>query len=234
MGGKPSSFGKIRHPKKRAFLAAMANTANVLRAAEIAGIDRDNHYLWLKKDPAYAAAFEIAWQRGTDALEAEAVRRAYEGVTKPIFRAGKRAIDVVQNPDGSLKRDELGKPIGIPAAVREYSDTLLIFLLKGRNPAVFGDRTGLEHSGAREHTTIVLNFAAGGGANPAAAGRSRRAQPALPQPRTIRTRTEKVLSAQPRQITQIGRSGRNPAPKEKGPPRRVAGRARREALGATG
>ncbi len=144
MARKPSLFGKIRHPKKRAFLAAMANTANVLRAAEIAGMDRDNHYLWLKKDPAYAAAFEVAWQRGTDALEAEAVRRAYEGVTKPIFHAGKRAIDVVQNPDGSLKRDELGKPIGIPAAVREYSDTLLIFLLKGRNPAVFGDRTTLK------------------------------------------------------------------------------------------
>ena len=146
MAGKPDPFGKIRHPKKRAFLAAMANTANVLRAAEIARMDRDNHYLWLKKDPDYAAAFEIARGRAADALEAEAVRRAHEGVTKPIFHGGKRAIDVVQNPDGSIKRDETGKPIGIPAAVREYSDTLLIFMLKGRNPAVFGDRQKQEHS----------------------------------------------------------------------------------------
>ena len=146
MAGKPDPFGKIRHPKKRAFLAAMANTANVLRAAEIARMDRDNHYLWLKKDPDYAAAFEIARGRGADALEAEAVRRAHEGVTKPIFHGGKRAIDVVQNPDGTVKRDGSGKPIGIPAAVREYSDTLLIFLLKGRNPAVFSDRLKQEHS----------------------------------------------------------------------------------------
>jgi hypothetical protein len=51
MADKPDPFGKIRHPKKRAFLAAMANTANVLRAAEIARMDRDNHYLWMKKDP---------------------------------------------------------------------------------------------------------------------------------------------------------------------------------------
>jgi hypothetical protein len=115
----------------------------VLRAAAL--VDRDNHYLWLKKDPDYAAAFEIAWQRG-DVLEAEAVRRAHEGVTKPIFHGGKRAIDVVQNPDGSIKRDASGKPIGIPAAVREYSDTLLIFMLKGRNPAVFSDRLKQEHS----------------------------------------------------------------------------------------
>ena len=80
-------------------------------------------------------------------MEAEAVRRAHQGVTKPIFHGGKRAVDVVQNPDGSIKRDETGKPIGIPAAVREYSDTLLIFLLKGRNPAVFGDRLKQEHGG---------------------------------------------------------------------------------------
>ena len=53
---------------------------------------------------------------------------------------------MVQNPDGSLKRDAAGKPIGIPAAVREYSDTLLIFLFKGRNPAVFGDRLKQEHT----------------------------------------------------------------------------------------
>ena len=114
---KPNAFGEIRHPKKRAFLAAMANTANVVRAAAIAGVDRDNHYLWLKKDPDYAAAFEIAWKRGVDVLEAEAVRRAHEGVSKPIFHGGKRAVDVVQNPDGSIKRDKSGKPISIPEGV---------------------------------------------------------------------------------------------------------------------
>jgi hypothetical protein len=119
-------------------------------------MDRDNHYLWLKKDPDYAAAFEIARGRGADALEAEAVRRAHEGITKPIFHGGKRAIDVVQNPDGSIKRDETGKPIGIPAAVREYSDTLLIFLLKGRNPAVFGDRLKQEHGGPGEKPIPVI------------------------------------------------------------------------------
>ena len=38
---------------------------------------------------------EIAKMRGADVLEAEAVRRAHEGVAKPIFHGGKRAIDVV-------------------------------------------------------------------------------------------------------------------------------------------
>ncbi len=107
MAGKPDPFDKIRHPKKRAFLAAMASTASVVRAAEIVGMDRTNHYVWFKNDPDYAAAFETARMQGVDVLEAEAV---------------------------------------IPAAVREYSDTLLIFMLKGRNPAVFGDRQKQEHS----------------------------------------------------------------------------------------
>ena len=156
MAGKPDPFDKIRHPKKRAFLAAMGNTASVLRAADIAGIDRSSHYIWLKKNPDYAAAFEIAKMRGVDVLEAEAVRRAHEGVTKPIFHGGKRAIDVVQNPDGSIKPEETGKPIGIPAAEREYSDTLLIFLLKGRNPAVFGDRLKQEHSGSEGQPIPVI------------------------------------------------------------------------------
>jgi hypothetical protein len=157
MAGKPDAFDRIRHPKKRAFLAAMANTASVLSAAEMAGVDRTNHYLWLKKDPDYAEAFEIARMRGADVLEGEAVRRALEGVAKPIFHGGKRAIDVVQNPDGTVKRDGSGKPIGIPAAVREFSDTLLIFLLKCRNPAVFGDRLKQEHSAPGDKgITIVV------------------------------------------------------------------------------
>jgi hypothetical protein len=132
-----AEIGKIRHPEKRSFLTAIANTCSIVRAAAIAETDRDNPYIWLKEDPQYAAAFEIARNRGADAREAEAVRRAFEGVTKPVFHAGKRAIDVGQNPDGSITRDAAGKPVGIPAAVREYSDVLLIFLLKGRNPAVF-------------------------------------------------------------------------------------------------
>jgi hypothetical protein len=44
-------------------------------------------------------------------LEDEAVRRAYEGVERPVFQGGKQ--------------------VGV---VREYSDTLLIFLLKALRP----------------------------------------------------------------------------------------------------
>src|SRR5260370_13210104 len=104
MARRPDGFDKIRHPKKRAFLAAMASTASVVRAAEIARVDRTSHYLWFQKDPDYAAAFEIARMQGADVLEAEAVRRAHDGVAKPIFHGGQRAGQVVQTPNRTLKQ----------------------------------------------------------------------------------------------------------------------------------
>ena len=49
--------------------------------------------------------------------EDEAVRRAHDGVDEPVFYQGKAC-----------------------GVVRKYSDTLLIFLLKGRRPEKYRDR----------------------------------------------------------------------------------------------
>jgi hypothetical protein len=80
----------------------------------MAGIDRGTHYHWLK-DPEYKAQFEAAQVQAADMLEDEAIRRAFHGVEKPITVAGKREI------------------------IRESSDTLLIFLLKGARPQKYRD-----------------------------------------------------------------------------------------------
>jgi hypothetical protein len=45
-----------------------------------------------------------------------------------------------------LRRHQWSLLFRVPPAVREFSDTLLIFLLKCRNPKVFGDRLKQEHS----------------------------------------------------------------------------------------
>lgn len=97
-------------PKKRAFLAAYAECGNVTQAALIAKVSRRSHVDWMK-DPAYVEAFRAAEDQAADALEKEARRRAIEGVDEPVFYKG----------------DECG-------TVRKYSDTLLIFLLKGIRP----------------------------------------------------------------------------------------------------
>ena len=108
----------MRHLKKRAFLAAFRETGNVRLACETADVGRSSHYRWLDEDPEYLEAFGLAKEDAIDTLEPEARRRAVEGVEMPI-----------------------GWHKGEPGAyVREYSDVLLIFLLKGAAPEKYRDR----------------------------------------------------------------------------------------------
>ncbi|HWQ42812.1 MAG TPA: helix-turn-helix domain-containing protein [Desulfosporosinus sp.] len=108
---------EIEHPKKRAFLAAYAECGTITRAAEIAGIERGTHYEWVKKDLLYAKATEAAYEQAGERLEQEARRRAVEGTQKPVWYQGEQC-----------------------GVTTEYSDTLLIFLLKGAKPEKYQER----------------------------------------------------------------------------------------------
>lgn len=130
--GKPKtkkqddSFGAIRHHKKGAFLSAFARLGNIRRACDVATVDRQSHYNWLRDDPEYARAFETAKLDACDRLEAEARRRAVRGTVRPVFHQGVQC-----------------------GGIREYSDTLLIFLLKGALPEKYSDRHKTEITGAQ-------------------------------------------------------------------------------------
>src|SRR5688572_1536656 len=120
---------EILHPKKRAFLAAYSIYGTVSRACEAAQISRPTHYHWLKDDDSetYKRALEDAKERACEALEDEARRRATEGVDKPIVRNG-----------------------FVVGTYKEFSDTLLIFLMKGAMPQKYKDRVQTEHTGDAE------------------------------------------------------------------------------------
>ena len=104
-------------------LAALAETGNVTEATTIARINRDTHYDWLKTDPDYAKAAESAMESAADRLEREALRRAVEGVEEPVYQGGKK--------------------VGV---VQKYSDTLLIFLLKGARPHKYKERLAITYT----------------------------------------------------------------------------------------
>jgi hypothetical protein len=106
------------------FLSEYALTGNLSHSARKAGIDRQTHYNWLQADGAYAAAFSDAEQAARDALEGEARRRAVDGTLKPVFWQGTQC-----------------------GAIREFSDTLLIFLMKGAWPDKYRERWKGEISG---------------------------------------------------------------------------------------
>lgn len=115
-------------PKKEKFLQAIALTGNRTLAAKLAGCSRYTHYNWLEEDPEYGGRFEEAMAEAADLLEQEARRRAVQGVDKPVFRTA---------------YDDKGKPTGteVVGHVREYSDLLLIFLLKGAMPEKYRERS---------------------------------------------------------------------------------------------
>lgn len=117
MGESP--FAEICHPKKRAFLAAYAQTGNKSRAAKMSGIVKQTIYTrqW-REDREFQTALDRARIMSADVLEAEAHRRAVEGWVEPV---------------GWYKGVAGG-------TVRRYSDHLLIFTLKGLLPDRYRER----------------------------------------------------------------------------------------------
>jgi hypothetical protein len=109
-----------------AFLHHLAESANVREAARRIRRSPTTCYARRKLDPAFAEAWDATLEAAADVvLEAEAVRRAVTGVEKPVFFGGQK--------------------IG---AVREYSDVLLIFLLKSWKPDKYKERREIVHAGS--------------------------------------------------------------------------------------
>jgi hypothetical protein len=102
----------ITPEQKERFLAILADTANVFRSARRAGLNRQHLYRLRRTDEEFAKLWDEAVELGTCALEDEAVRRSYQGCLKPTKYG----------------------------MVREFSDTLLVLLLKARRRAVYGDK----------------------------------------------------------------------------------------------
>lgn len=109
----------------KAFVTTLSARGIVTQACEAAKIDRTTAYKARDVDATFAAAWDEAVEVAADALEAEAWRRAVEGVEKPV--------GFYQGAAGEY--------------VREYSDTLLIFMLKGARPNKYRENVKLEHGG---------------------------------------------------------------------------------------
>lgn len=145
-------------PKKRAFLAAYAITGNVRLAAISAKINRVAHYRWLAEDEVYAEAFAEAQTEAGERLEEEARRRAIEGVRRVKFYKGLPILLPVYDKRGRPVLDGAGNQTYEPYAEHEYSDTLLIFLLKGAFPEKYKDRVQTQITDAKDETPKVIEI----------------------------------------------------------------------------
>lgn len=154
---------KATSKKRRAFLAAYAVTGNISTACDAAQVDRGTHYKWLENED-YKVQFYDAQMKSAESLEAEARRRAQAGVHRLKFHQGNPIM--VPCPSGDWEcaighrgprgeRSEVGwecplcetpqQPVMVPYVEHEYSDTLLIFLLKGVLPEKYRERAEIKH-----------------------------------------------------------------------------------------
>jgi hypothetical protein len=139
-------------PKKRlrwekGFLVALRDTGNVRAACDAAKVSRTVVYAHRDEDEDFAQAWQDALEESADLLEQEARRRAYEGVQRLKFDRGKLITIPLLDTEGKVVLGSDGKPLTTPYVEHEYSDTLLIFLLKGIRPEVYRERTDVRHSG---------------------------------------------------------------------------------------
>lgn len=108
----------IRTARRRArFLQVLSECALVSCAVAAAGAARGSFYNWRYDDPQFADDWDRALDEGIALLEDEAIRRARDGVTIPVFYAG----------------EEVG-------AIRRPSDALLMFLLRAHRPERYRER----------------------------------------------------------------------------------------------
>jgi hypothetical protein len=111
----------------QAYLEALAESGVRSSAAQAVGLKYYQVYNRRQSDTVFAAAEDMALEQAADTLEAEAWRRARDGVPRRKFAgSGENVIEYEET---------------------NFSDTLLIFLLKGARPDKFKDRVASEMSG---------------------------------------------------------------------------------------
>ena len=111
---RPFRSDPVRRGK---FLAWLAESCSVVEACQRSGVPRQTAYDLRREDQAFAAAWDDGLRLGVEALHDEAVRRAKKGVRRPVYQ-GKELVGYVS----------------------EYSDRLLMFLLKAHDPEKYADR----------------------------------------------------------------------------------------------
>lgn len=118
---------------KSSLLIAYVRSGSLTRACQATSISATAHRRWLRQDPQYAEAWADAQAALADSLEEEAIRRARDGIERPVFQGGM----------------EVGR-------TTEYSDQLLMFLLKGMRPEKYRERVAVINETSVEQEIIRL------------------------------------------------------------------------------
>lgn len=119
------------------FITALRNSGNVRAACQAAGVHRTTPYKAYAESPEFARQWDEALEDAIDTLEAAAWKRARDGVTRhdPIMFKGQKVAEKV---------------------ITEYSDTLMVTLLKAHRPEKYRERFDIQVKDARARAEIAI------------------------------------------------------------------------------
>lgn len=165
----------LKDIQRQRFLEELSITGSVSSAALAAGYrSASNVYAIRRGDEEFAEAWQDALDAFADTLEKEAFRRAVLGVEKPIAYQGQFTYVMERDQNGKViydmtdegevdkdgnpkltrtpryKLDENGQPQVV--AIREYSDTILLAMLKAKKPQEYRDNAKIELGNAPGET----------------------------------------------------------------------------------
>lgn len=121
--------------QKDIYLLALRETGLEATSAQAAGVTLRKVQREYEADEAFHEDCLDAKELMADKFEAEAMRRAVEGVEKGIYYQGDRVESEVQ-----------------------YSDSLLTKLLTGRRPEVYGDKREITGKGGGAIQVVIEDF----------------------------------------------------------------------------
>lgn len=124
------------------FLDVLSKTGNQTEALRLSGMRRADVLARKRDDPDFAEAFNEAVAVSNDALEAEARRRAVEGVEELVIQSGSPVYE--RDAKGNILCDEIGQPI--PVKKKVYSDKLLETMLKANMPEKYRENVKVDHA----------------------------------------------------------------------------------------
>jgi hypothetical protein len=113
--------------QQQRYLSAVAKSGTLTAGCKAARVSPHTVYRW-REDAAFAEEEAIARESFADALEQEAVRRAWRGVktVRPIYARGEMVGEVVET---------------------EYSDALMVLMLKALRPEKYRERVETRQTG---------------------------------------------------------------------------------------
>ena len=119
------------------FLKAYAQNGNISVSAKTARVNRRTVQRLRETDKEFAELMAEAAEEAADLLEEEARRRAVTGTDRPVYYKGTKC-----------------------GSIREYSDTLLVVLLKATRPDKFRENAHIDHSGSvgLQFTEVVVEL----------------------------------------------------------------------------